>query len=142
MKRMTTIVLAISMAAFSAQSSDSKPRRAKAPAGKPAKTLSLPPGAKLVEPNTWTFTDAQGKNWIYRKTPFGLSRLDADADDFAARKKPEKQVEITSVAISGDVAKFERPGPFGTYRWEKKLSDLSPEEQSAVEKLKTEKAAK
>src|SRR5438128_1018620 len=51
----------------------------------PPAELTLPAGAVMVEPGTYTFTDAQGKKWIYRKTPFGLARLeDKPADSSAA----------------------------------------------------------
>ena len=34
----------------------------------------VPPGAKEVGPNLFRSTDAQGKPWMYRKTPFGVSK--------------------------------------------------------------------
>ncbi|MBM3747018.1 MAG: hypothetical protein FJW34_14605, partial [Acidobacteria bacterium] len=44
---------------------------------KPAAAASptvIPKEAKQIEPYTWRYTDDQGKNWIYRKTPFGVVR--------------------------------------------------------------------
>src|SRR6266704_6579770 len=55
----------------------------------PPAELTLPADAKMVEPGTYTFTDAQGKKWIYRKTPFGLARFeDKPAETPAALAGP------------------------------------------------------
>ena len=33
----------------------------------------------------------------------------------------------------GDTIRFERPGPFGTYKWQKKKSELADDERAAWE---------
>lgn len=143
MKWMTLILLVMCLTAFADDTSHKKSRPKPPPNAKTVKTLTLPPGAKPAGANTWNYTDPQGKKWIYRKTPFGLSRIDAEAEAAAAEaERPSKAPEITSATVAGDVAKFERSGPFGTYRWEKKLSELNAEEKSAVEKTQAAKAAK
>jgi hypothetical protein len=38
--------------------------------------------------------------------------------------------------------KFERPGPFGTYKWEKKKTDLDAGEKAAWEREKAKIKAK
>jgi len=103
----------------------------------PPVELTLPAGAKQVELGTYTFTDAQGKKWIYRKTPFGLARME------------DKPVEVSSAPSGdgitakedGDTVRFERPGPFGTYRWQKKKSELADDEKAAWERSKDKDAA-
>ena len=115
-----------------------KKQSAKKSAAPPAE-LTLPAGAKQVELGTYTFTDAQGKKWIYRKTPFGLARYE------------DKPVEVSASASSsgdrivakedGDTIRFERPGPFGTYRWQKKKSELAGDEKAAWERSKDKDAA-
>ena len=45
--------------------------RAQAPAA-----VALPRGAVEVQPGTWRYTDQQGRNWIYRNTPFGIARFE------------------------------------------------------------------
>ena len=49
-----------------------------APASAPAKAteITIPAGAVEIEPYMYRYTDAAGKNWIYRKTPFGVMRLE------------------------------------------------------------------
>jgi len=95
----------------------------------PPAELTLPAGAKLVEPGTYTFTDAQGKKWIYRQTPFGLAR----AEDKPAEPAPAASLATTATE-DGDIVRFERPGPFGVYRWQKKKSELDEDERSALER--------
>ena len=97
----------------------------------PPAELTLPAGAVMVEPGTYNFTDAQGKKWIYRKTPFGLARV--EDKPAAASPTPAAGIAITATE-EGDVVRFERPGPFGTYRWQKKRSELDADEQAALER--------
>ncbi len=58
-----------------------------AKSGQDAQAITLPAGAKEVEANVWRHTDDKGKVWIYRRTPFGLSRFEEAAaskdDDIA-----------------------------------------------------------
>src|ERR1700722_19873836 len=79
--------------------------------------LTLPAGAKKVEPGTYTYTDAQGKKWIYRQTPFGLSKAE---DKPAPEPTAAPAGVVTTATEDGDTIRFERPGPFGIYRWQKK----------------------
>ena len=110
----------------------------KSPAPTATTELTLPAGATQVEPGTYTYTDAKGKKWIYRQTPFGLARAeDKPAETAPAPKGPP----ITATEV-GDVIKFERPGPFGPYRWEKKKSDLADDERAAWERSKQGAATK
>lgn len=99
--------------------------------------LKLPAGAVQVEPGTYTFTDSHGKKWIYRQTPFGLSR----AEDKPAEPAAPAATNITATE-AGDTIKFERPGPFGVYRWEKKKSELSEDERAAWERARAAAPAK
>src|SRR5437899_3124363 len=80
------ICLVIALAIGTVQAEDKqtpKKTSAKKKTAPPAE-LTLPPGATLVEPGTYTFTDAQGKKWIYRKTPFGLSKAEDKPSEPAA----------------------------------------------------------
>jgi hypothetical protein len=105
------------------------PKAKKSPA--PPAALTLPAGATQVEPGTYTFTDAKGKKWIYRQTPFGLARM----EDKPAETAPAAKGPPITATEAGDVIKFERPGPFGPYRWEKKKSDdLADDERAALER--------
>ena len=134
------ICLAIVLGVFIALAEEPAPKKAQAkknPA--PPAELTLPPGAKQVDPATYTFTDPQGKKWIYRKTPFGLARIE-DKPVEASSAPVSAGAEITAKE-DGDTIRFERPGPFGTYRWEKKKSDLTEDEKAAWERLQAKDAA-
>jgi len=136
-----TICFAMFLTGFIALAEDQpapKKERAKKNPTPPAE-LTLPAGAKQVELGTYTFTDAQGKKWIYRKTPFGLARIE-DKPVEASTAPASSGAEITAKE-DGDTIRFERPGPFGTYRWEKKKSELTEDEKAAWERLQAKDAA-
>lgn len=111
----TFLILLVSMMAL----------RAAEPAGGTA-PLSIPAGAVAVESNLYRHTDAQGKTWIYRRTPFGITRAEAQSvaparlDAWANAKAWD----------DGEAVRFERPGPFGIYRWRTKKSELDAAEQA------------
>src|SRR5215468_9463914 len=67
-----------------------------------------------------------GKKWIYRKTPFGAVWI----EDKPQQLKPEDYANIKATE-HGDTIRFERPGPFGTYKWERKKTELNETEQAA-----------
>jgi hypothetical protein len=90
--------------------------------------LAVPHGAVEFAPGTFHYTDAQGKKWIYRQTPFGVARLE-DAPD----RKPVPAGDLypgAKATADGDTIHFERPGPFGVYRWEKNKSELDEMERA------------
>ncbi len=98
---------------------------AKATAAKP---LAIPAGAVEAD-GGWRYTDAQGKKWIYRKTPFGVARMEDKPDTRPAVQavRPE-DVKATE---KGEYILFERPGPFGTYKWQARKTELNELEQAA-----------
>ena len=106
-----------------------------------AKSLEVPAGAVETGPGTFRFTDAQGRKWIYRKTPFGVARLEDGAAP-AAAAAPEPKEEVVTVVETGDSVHFERPGPFGIYKWDSKKSDLTDAERRWVEQSHARSAAR
>jgi hypothetical protein len=46
--------------------------------------LTLPAGAREIEPDMYAYTDPAGKRWIYRTTPFGLFRNPENAGPAAS----------------------------------------------------------
>ena len=40
----------------------------------------------------------------------------------------------TTATEDGGIIRFERPGPFGTYRWQKKKTELDDDERAAWER--------
>src|SRR5205809_1968990 len=124
-------VLAIGLAQAENRQAPKKVSAKKKPASAPVAEIVIPAGATLVEPGTYSFTDAQGKKWIYRQTPFGIVRLeDKPAEPAAA---PAAGPPITATE-DGDIVRFERPGPFGPFRWQKKKSEMDKDERSAWER--------
>ena len=94
-------------------------------------TITIPKNAVESAPGTYHYTDAQGKKWIYRQTPFGVARLPEDADRPAppvALPDPSAGIKATA---EGDIIHFERPGPFGVYKWQKNKSELDDVERAA-----------
>src|SRR5215470_16679683 len=53
----------------------------------PAAAPLIPKGAVETEPGTFRYTDTDGKKWIYRKTPFGVARLEDKPEEAAVAKQ-------------------------------------------------------
>lgn len=141
------LILAMFASALMLVASDPQPAKkttAPAPAPAPAKQIKpveIPKGAVETDPGTFRFTDSDGKKWIYRKTPFGVSRFeDKPADDAAV--KPADASEGIKAVEDGDSVRFERPGPFGAYKWTKKKSELDESERAALERSRNAAKAK
>ena len=98
--------------------------------------LTLPTAAVPSGPNQWTHTDAEGKEWIYRQGPFGLTR----APKHAAVVSESRLHEGISVVEQGDRVQFSRQGPFGLTQWTKKLDEVNEVERTAMEKSRTAKS--
>jgi hypothetical protein len=112
-----------------------KPGVAPKPAAAPrvAPRLTIPKDAVEAEPGSFHYTDAQGKKWIYRQTPFGVARLPAPDGKTAPESQPATVPDPSAgvkATPDGDTIHFERPSPFGVYRWEKNKSDLTEMEQA------------
>lgn len=133
--RIATVLIALVLLAGASPAAEKKARKQKGPA--PVAQVVLPPDAVRIDDRTYSHTDNRGKKWIYQQTPFGWSRRDADAEPAAAATPA--QVE-TRVVEDGDTLRFERPGPFGLYKWTKKKSELTDDEQ-ALWKQSREKTA-
>lgn len=116
-----------------------------------------PKGATEISPGIYRVTEA-GKVWIYRKTPFGYSKseeastqekpstdgdTESSASPFAAGKAiqspPADSAAFTKATEDGDSVRFERPSPFGVYKWTRKKTELTKSEQEAWERSKVKK---
>ena len=108
-------------------------KAAAAPAKKatvPAKTstpvaMTIPKDAVARPDGTYTWTDKEGKNWTFARTPFGVmksatSSAQADSGSLAGVKAVD----------AGDKVRFETPTPFGVLKREKNKSELTDEERS------------
>lgn len=118
-------VVVLMCAGVSAAQASDKKQTAKAPPAAitiPKDAVANPGGA------SYTWTDKDGKKWIFVKTPFGITK--SVAENQPADSATNSGVKVTE---NGDMVKFERPGPFGTIKWEKKKSDLTDEERRMLD---------
>ncbi|HTW67144.1 MAG TPA: hypothetical protein VME17_21140 [Bryobacteraceae bacterium] len=99
---------------------------------------AIPGGAKLIEPNLYRYTDSNGKTWMYRQTPFGISRWE-DTPNLAPHPAPAS--EPVSVTDLGDSVRFERQTAFGPSQWVRKKSELTEEEKALVANQQDKQAA-
>lgn len=120
MKSARIVVLAFAAVLLAAGQDKASPRK--------EETTTLPAGAKQSEPGVYRYTDRDGKTWVYRKSPFGYWK----DDDAKAIDKSGDVSDITAVE-DGDNVRFERPGPFGKYRWVRKKSEMNDAERKAWE---------
>jgi hypothetical protein len=99
--------------------------------GDASKPMAIPSDAVLGEDGDYHYTDPEGKKWIYRRTPFGVTRLE-DSPERAAAKTAAANGAGIKATEDGDIVRFERLGPFGVWKWEKKKSDLDDTEKAAL----------
>ncbi len=134
-------MILISAAAICA-ADDSKPAPKPAPSstaapsqrpGRPVPVVVIPKEAERVDDNTYRYTDKTGKKWLYRRTPFGIARFEEDQTR-AENPANAKLIAATKSVEDGDQVRFERPGPFGVYRWSVKKSDLNEVEKAVWER--------
>jgi len=135
MKSKILVLSLMSLACFAAaadQKSDKKPAP-KAPAAK-AVAITIPSNAVEVAPYTYRSIDPQGKAWIYRQTPFGISRTEdkpASVDDTKKiQESRDQMIQSTTAVDQGDSIHFVRNSPFGRTEWLKKKTDLNEVEQA------------
>lgn len=106
----------------------------------PATPNAIPANAVKIDDTTYKVTEKDGKTWVYRKTPFGLSRLAEDQfrkQQETANIKPSTQATVRVIDM-GDEYKFERAHPFGVQVWKKKKTELTADEKSYIELAKVE----
>jgi hypothetical protein len=135
------IALCFSAAALSfaspAASQDAKPADKSAKAEAPDKPFTeIPAGALQIEPGAYRYTDAKGKKWILFQTPFGIAKKEDTGEPLRKKVQEPRTMQGVKMIEDGDSIKFEREGPFGTYKWSKKKSDLTDEEKAAWERQK------
>ncbi len=92
----------------------------------------VPSGAEEVGPNLFRSTDAQGKRWMYRKTPFGVSKWEEKPGEREPRaESPAPAAAGTIMTDLGDSVQFQRPTPFGPQKWTRKKSEMTDDEKAA-----------
>lgn len=101
---------------------------------------AMPANAVKIDEQTYKVKEKDGKTWVYRKTPFGLSRVGEEQfkkQEDAALIKPSREANVRVIDM-GDEYRFERAHPFGIQAWKKKKSDLTSEEKGYIEQVKVE----
>ena len=100
------------------------------------KPVTIPADAVKTGDNTYSKTDAQGKTWLYVKTPFGVTKSEAPS---AAQKQAAAIVppeEGFKVVEEGDNVRFSKNSPFGVQTWTKNKSELTDDERGIWERQK------
>jgi hypothetical protein len=105
-----------------------------------SKQMAIPADAVQDADGDYRYTDPEGKKWIYRKTPFGPARLE-DTPEYAASKTAAASGAGIKATEVGDMVRFERLGPFGLWKWEKKKSELDETEKAALQNSQANKTA-
>ena len=128
-------VAALSAAEKPAAKDPDKPAAAKAaPAPRAPAVVTVPAGAVKTEAGNWHYTDPQGRKWIYRQTPWGMAKFEESQTVTPSAESRARELELLRAFEDGDAVRFERPGPFGTFRWSRPKSQLTELEQQAWER--------
>ena len=88
---------------------------------------AIPKDAVETEPGFYKWTDKDGKVWMYRRTPFGVSRWPAEP---MYTKQQDTADQQTTAVEQGDSIRFERSTPFGKRTWVRKKTELNETEQA------------
>jgi hypothetical protein len=124
MKTMMLFMLVAALGAAQDRSSSAAPSN-KSAAALPA--FGIPKGSVEIEPNLYRYTDAHGKVWLARMTPFGVSTWeDKPAPVTPVVEAKEVPPKVTDL---GDSVRFQKKSPFGENTWVKKKSELTDEEK-------------
>ena len=133
-------VSALALSAAGPQTSKkTAPKTAPQAASKAAATpvpVTIPAEAVQGADGVYHYTDPQGKKWNYWKTPFGIGHAEDTGErpyEPAAGKSAAGRATGIKATEYGDTVRFERPGPFGVWKWEKKKADLDEVERAALE---------
>jgi hypothetical protein len=148
------LLLSMSTAALVAQQA-TQPAEKKAPAKAAAKKsvvkktataptqaapLTLPAGAADKGNGEYQYTDGQGKKWVYRYTPVGLTRFE-DGGQAEGKRSSIAVGDGLRAVEDGDVVHFERRTPFGLSKWTKKKSELDEGELAALKSAQASQAS-
>jgi hypothetical protein len=124
------VVLLLPLAAQTTRQSKSAPPKPAAARPADPAPATPPASAQQVDTTTFHWKDAKGETWIYKKTPFGWSKIrEKELNSFKRTEEQPAAIEVREVR--GDEVTFEKPTPFSTSRWTKKKDAFSTEESAA-----------
>ena len=101
-------------------------------AAKDDRPAGVPADAQEIQPYLYRSTDAHGKKWLYRQTPFGLSKWDDKPVDAAAAARAAENSVPVKVTDLGDSYRFEKDTPFGRTYWVRRKTELTEGETALV----------
>ena len=136
------LILAALASALVLFASDPQAAKKTTEPAKTVKPLEIPKGAVETDPGTFRYTDSAGKKWIYRKTPWGVARMEDKPEDNQTASRAVDPSEGIKAVEDGDTVRFERPGPFGVYRWQKNKAELDDTERMALERARADAKTK
>ena len=110
-------------------------KKADKPAPAP-KVVTIPKDAVKNANGSYTYTDKDGKKWLYRNSPFGVIKSAIQDDPDSPKPVQHAGNSATKAIDKGDTVQFERSTPFGPVKWEKKKSELTDEERQIVDEQK------
>ena len=117
-------------AAGQSTSTDSKSTDNKKPAApkvtKVPDSPTIPADATPVGDGSFRYVDKDGKKWIYRATPFGVSKSEEHPPVQVVQQVAD---DPTKSEDAGESVKFTRPTPFGAKVWTRKKSELDSYEK-------------
>jgi hypothetical protein len=133
----TSIVLLFPVIAACAAGQAAKQPAAQAPPAQtqPLKPTQIPAGAVEAEPGFFRYTDPAGKKWVFRRTPFGVSKGE---DKLGDTPKSTAFEDNTKAFEQGDAVRFERTTPFGVSKWTRNKAELDDQERFIWERDKTQ----
>ena len=134
-----TISLIVLLAAVAGAQNRTSAGQASHPAVSSSAARALPQGAIEVEPNLYRYTDAQGRTWLSRRTPFGFSTW--EDKPAAAQPAPAAGAPPIQATDLGDTVRFERATPFGKSTWLRKKTELNEDEQGWLRAAQSPKGA-
>ncbi len=146
MRKIAIFLIAALPLLCSAEDKNTQEKAKKAPVASakkttpPAKAMTIPTDAVKTGDNTYSKTDAQGRTWIYSKTPFGVTKAEQTDSSQKGAAVISPPVEGLTAVEDGDSIKFERPSPFGKQSWSRKKSDLTDDERAVWERQKAASA--
>lgn len=127
MRKLVVLLFPVILVASDGKKADPEP--AAVPPG-------IPAGASQIGPQMWRYTGKDGKVWVYRRTPFGISK---------AEEKQLKPISTEGLVVKttdlGDSVRFEQQTPFGARSWTRKKTELNENEKSWLEQGNADRKA-
>ena len=92
---------------------------------------TIPKDATALPDGSFRYVDKDGKKWIYRNTPFGVSKAEERTVVPVVQRIED---DPTKSQDQGDSVRFTRPTPFGDKIWSRKKTELDTYEKSIWER--------